>query len=85
MTAKVLACHGHRDPFVSTADLTAFMAEMENAGVDWQVLAHATAGHGFTNPATTAMGIPGVGYEPNAERRSWAAMMAFFSELFVPA
>jgi dienelactone hydrolase len=85
VTAKVLACHGHRDPFVSPAELTGFMAEMESAGVDWQVLAHAAAGHGFTNPATTATGIPGVGYEPNAERRSWAAMLAFFAELFVPA
>ena len=82
--ARVLACHGFRDPFVSAAELTVFMEEMERAGADWQVLTHGAAGHGFTNPAASALGIPGVAYDENAERRSWAAMNAFFDELFGP-
>jgi dienelactone hydrolase len=80
--AKVLACHGFRDPFVPPADLTTFMEEMEQAGVDWQVLTHGAAGHGFTNPAADRLGVAGVAYNENAERRSWAAMRDFFDGLF---
>jgi dienelactone hydrolase len=80
--AKVLACHGAVDPFVSAEELSAFQKELTEAGLDWHVLTLGGAGHGFTNPAATNLGMPGVAYDPNAERRSFAAMRDFFDALW---
>jgi dienelactone hydrolase len=80
--AKVLACHGAADPFVSAEELSGFQKELTDAGLDWHVLTLGGAGHGFTNPAATNLGMPGVAYDPNAERRSFAAMRDFFDALW---
>jgi dienelactone hydrolase len=82
--AKVLACHGAADPFVSAESLATFQSELTAAGVDWHVLTLGGAGHGFTNPNSSNLGIPGVAHDANAERRSFAAMRDFFAALFPP-
>ena len=82
IAGKVLACHGAADPFVSAEELTGFQRELTEAGVDWHVLVNGGAGHGFTNPGATSLGVPGVAYDANAERRSFAAMRDFFDALF---
>jgi len=79
---KVLACHGAVDPFVSAEDVAGFQKELTEAGVDWHLLVNGGAGHGFTNPGATSLGVPGVAYDANAERRSFAAMRDFFDALF---
>jgi len=79
---RVLACHGSADPFVSAEEVAGFQKELTEAGVDWHLLVNGGAGHGFTNPAATNLGIPGVAYDANAERRSFAAMRDFFDALF---
>jgi dienelactone hydrolase len=81
---KVLVCHGVRDPVVPPAELTAFIDEQEQAGVDCQVLTHGGAGHGFMNRNAGDFGVAGVAYDEKAERRSWAAMRSFFAEIFGP-
>jgi dienelactone hydrolase len=82
--AKVLACHGAEDPFVPPAQVEAFAEEMKNADVDWQLLVHGHASHGFTRADAASLGIPGVAFHADAERRSWRAMRDFFDELFAP-
>jgi len=79
---KVLACHGAADPFVPAEEVAAFQQELTAAGVDWHLLVNGGAGHGFTNPGATNLGVPGVAYDANAERRSFAAMRDFFDALF---
>jgi dienelactone hydrolase len=79
---KVLACHGAADPFVPAEEVTGFQRELTEAGVDWHLLVNGGAGHGFTNPGATNVGVPGVAYDANAERRSFAAMRDFFDALF---
>lgn len=79
---KVLACHGAADPFVSAEEVATFQKELTEAGVDWHLLVNGGAGHGFTNPSATNLGVPGVAYDANAERRSFAAMRDFFEALF---
>jgi dienelactone hydrolase len=79
---KVLACHGALDPFVPADELAAFQKELSEAGVDWHLLVNGGAGHGFTNPGASSLGTPGVAYDANAERRSFAAMRDFFDALF---
>ena len=79
--AKVLVCHGADDPFVPPAEVAGFEREMREAKADWQLVSYGNAVHTFTNPAAKGQ-IPGAVYEERADRRSWAAMKAFFAELF---
>ncbi len=80
--AKVLALHGADDPNVSAADLAAFEDEMRKGGVDWQLVEYGGAVHSFTNPAAGSDNSKGSAYNERADRRSWAAMQAFFAEIF---
>jgi dienelactone hydrolase len=80
--ARVLALHGADDPFVPAADLAAFEDELRKAGVDWQLVKYGGAVHAFTNPAAGNDNSKGAAYNERADRRSWAAMQAFFAEIF---
>ncbi|MEN0020178.1 MAG: dienelactone hydrolase family protein [Planctomycetota bacterium] len=80
--ASVLVCHGAVDPFVPDEQVDAFKAEMESAGVDYQFIAYAGAVHSFTNVAADDYGIPGAGYDEDADRRSWQHMQLVFDEAF---
>jgi dienelactone hydrolase len=80
--AKILACHGALDPHVPTAHVTAFVDEMNGAEADWQLIVYGDALHGFAHEGSENLGIPGVGYHADADRRSWNAMQSFFAELF---
>ncbi len=82
--AKVLACHGSVDPFVPAEAMMTFQKELTDAEVDWHVLTLGGASHGFTNPGASRLGMPGVAYDANAERRSFAAMRDFLDDLFSP-
>ena len=82
--AKVLVCHGARDPFITLDHVTAFANEMEAAGVDFQVILYGAAMHGFANPEADRLGRPGVAYNKRADLRSWEAMQHFLIELFGP-
>lgn len=79
--AKILVCHGARDPHVPMAQVTAFTDEMTHAGVDYQVIIYGTAMHGFTHETATGQ-QPGVAYDEDTDRRSSAAIDAFLREAF---
>ncbi len=82
VTAKVLVCHGALDPHVPMTDVVAFTEEMTKANADWQVAVYGNAMHGFTHEHAVAGAIPGVAYEPVADRRSFAAATALLAEAF---
>ncbi len=79
---KVLACHGADDPFVPAKDVAAFQDEMRKSGVDWQMIYYGGAVHGFTDPSAGNDNSKGMAYNEKADHRSWAAMQAFFGEIF---
>jgi len=79
---KVLALHGADDPFVKADEVSAFQDEMRKAGVDWQFVSYGNAVHSFTNSAAGTDNSKGAAYNEKADRRSWAAMKAFFAEIF---
>jgi dienelactone hydrolase len=83
LKAKVLACHGADDPFVPPAEVAGFEKEMRDAKADWQLVSYGNAVHSFTNPGAKGQ-VPGAVYEERADRRSWAAMTAFFGESVRP-
>ena len=80
--AKVLVLHGAADPFEKPADFAAFQKELTDAKVDWQLVQYGGAAHCFTDRGAGSDPSVGCAYDPIADARSWAAMRAFFDELF---
>jgi dienelactone hydrolase len=82
---SILVCHGAADSMVSMDDLEAFKQEMDAAGADYEVLLLDGARHGFSNPQADVnaekYGID-LGYQENADHKSWAAMKALFERVF---
>ncbi len=80
--AKILVCTGSADPIVPAEQVVEFETEMIKAGTDWQVITYGGAKHAFTNTAADSLPMPGFGYSPSADARSWLAMQNFFAEIF---
>jgi dienelactone hydrolase len=80
--ARVLVLHGAADPFAPLAKVDAFIEEMEHAQADWQIDIYGGAQHGFTRPDAAQLGMAGVAYHAEADRRSWRAMHSFFIDAF---
>lgn len=83
--ARLLVCHGHKDPLAPRGELAKFEDEMDVAGADYHLHIYSGARHGFTDPASDARGMAALAYDPSADRQSWAAMLSLFEELFGPA
>jgi dienelactone hydrolase len=83
--AKVLVLHGAADEFVSPQELSGFEEEMKNAKVNYKLIQYPNAKHSFTNPDADAMGkqanMP-IAYQPEADKKSWEDMQAFFKQIF---
>ncbi|HUV20411.1 MAG: dienelactone hydrolase family protein [Gammaproteobacteria bacterium] len=81
----ILVCHGAADSMVSMADLESFKQEMTQAKADFEVLLLADARHGFSNPQASVnaekYGLD-LGYQQQADAKSWAAMQALFDRVF---
>jgi len=84
ITGKVLVCIGVDDPIIPPSERADFEAEMNAAGVDWQMHLYSGAGHSFTNKAMDGS-RPGFVYHEASDRRSWQAMINMFDEVFRPS
>lgn len=80
--AAIVLNHGAADPFTKPEQLQAYLAAMNASGLHWQMNIYGGARHGFTNPGADAYGMPALAYNRTADERSWAGMLAFFSEIF---
>ena len=76
--AKILVCHGADDPFTESGQVEKFQRVFTEAGADWQFISYGGAKHSFTVKDAEKRGIPALEYNEAADRRSWAAMLAFF-------
>jgi len=79
---KVLVLHGADDPLVPDAEVLAFEKEMRNAKVDWQLISYGNTVHSFTNWDLDSDHSKPAAYNVKSDARSWAAMRAFFEEIF---
>lgn len=83
--AKVLVLTGADDKFIPPEQVEEFSKEMKAAGADFRVVRYAGAVHSFTNPAADEyarrFNIP-LGYDAEADAKSWAEMKGFFQDLF---
>ena len=80
ISARILVCHGDKDPMVPRSQVLAFWEEMDAAQANWHFHSYSGVKHGFTNPATVASN-PAVAYDASADRQSWAAMLELFDEV----
>jgi dienelactone hydrolase len=82
--ARVLVEHGAADSFITPQQIAAFKAEMDKAGADYRFVELPAAKHGFSNPDADAHKGHGLdlGYQKEADERSWADMQALFKEVF---
>jgi dienelactone hydrolase len=81
ISAKVLALHGWDDPLATPEAVNALAAELTARQCDWQIHAYGNTGHAFTFPPADDR-EKGMFYQPNADRRSWAALTDFLAEQF---
>ncbi len=85
--AKVLVEHGALDSMVTQDNVTAFKSEMDKAGADYKFVSLKGAKHGFSNPDADRLshgehGGPDIGYNKEADEKSWADMQKFFKKIF---
>ena len=77
---SVLVLHGALDPLVPSEQLPAFEAEMNAAGVDWQLTSYGGAVHSFTDPHAN---VPGkMMYDAKTAGRAFTAMHNLLDEVF---
>jgi dienelactone hydrolase len=82
ITGKVLALCGDEDPVVPWEKIRSFRDEMRAAEVDFEIDVYAGAKHSFTGEGSLGPErTPEAVLNPQAEARSWGAMMAFFAEV----
>ncbi len=81
-SAKVLIAHGASDPFLTSDHVGQFMAALDKAKIDWQMIHYGGAQHSFTNPYADQYGLEGAKYHKRADQRSWVHMQQFFDEIF---
>lgn len=82
ISAAILFCHGDADPLVPDDVIKAATDGLDAKGVDWQLIRYAGAKHAFSNPKADTYGLAPVGYDEQADQRSWSHMRVFFDELF---
>jgi dienelactone hydrolase len=80
--ARVLVLTGATDPFVPKEQVEAFTQEMKAAGAKFQVITYPGVKHGFTNPDAGKAGMDALEYNAEADKKSWAAMLELFKEVF---
>lgn len=79
---RILVLTGGSDPMIPPEAVEAFKKEMAAAGAKAEVVVYPGAKHSFTNPEAGKTGVPGLAYDAEADRKSWAALLALLDEVF---
>lgn len=80
--ARVLICTGADDKFVPAASVRKLKEALEAAGVNVRVESYPGAVHSFTVAGADKHKMPGMAYNAEADKKSWASMTALFDEVF---
>ena len=79
---RVLILHGDSDPFIERDHVEKFKAALTAENADWEMVSYGGVLHSFTNPGADQHGMPALKYDAQADRRSWARLQQFFTEIF---
>ncbi|TCM19545.1 dienelactone hydrolase [Novosphingobium sp. PhB165] len=77
--ARVAVWTGGEDPYAPPADVEALRAELDAAGVDYQLTLFAKVAHAFTDPDHDGI-APGIAYDRTAHRIAWNGTIALLEE-----
>jgi dienelactone hydrolase len=80
--AKVLILTGAADPLVPKEQVDAAENEFKSAGANVKVVGYPGAKHAFTNPQADKYNMPPIGYNKDADEKSWQEMKNFFADIF---
>ena len=80
--ARVLVLTGADDPMIPAEQVEAFKSEMTAAGAKFEVVSYPHARHSFTNPNADKTGMDALAYNEEADKKSWAAMLDLFQQVF---
>jgi dienelactone hydrolase len=80
--ARVLICTGGADPLVTADTVQTFEKQMKDAGAKIEVITFPGVKHSFTNPDAAKAGMDAVAYDADADKKSFAAMLKMFDEVF---
>jgi len=80
--AKILVLQGAADPYVDRDSLKNYVAAMESAGREWQMILYGGAKHGFSDPDAAQYKMKEFEYNEAADRRSWRQVGYFLEEIF---
>ena len=80
--ARILVLTGEADPMVPPEQVEAFKKEMQAAGARVEVVSYPGAKHSFTNPDADKAGRDALGYNADADKKSWAAMLEMLRTVF---
>ncbi len=78
---EILVLHGARDRVVPLSDAWEFAREMDQAGVDCEIMIYSKAGHGFSNRSAPANPAAGAAFHEKTARRAWRHMLSFFNNV----
>lgn len=79
--AQVLVLHGAIDPYVPAAEVAQFQKELNDAKVNYEFVAYSGAVHAFTEKHAGTDITKGAAYNEVADKRSFAAMQTFLTEV----
>ncbi|WP_241893475.1 dienelactone hydrolase family protein [Magnetofaba australis] len=79
---QIFVAHGDDDGFVPAERIAKFLDGLRVSGKAWQFTRYGGTKHSFTNPDADKAGIDGLGYNPIADKRSWAALQVFLGDIF---
>lgn len=82
LAPKLLVLTGDEDPLVPFEQVAAFRDEMRTAGANFEIAIYSGAKHSFTGEgALSPERTPEAIFDPQAEARSWRAMLGFLAEV----
>ena len=79
---KLLVLHGDADPVVPFPRVNGFLEEMRAAKANFEFSIYSGAKHSFTGEGAIGASTPEAGLDPQADQRSWNAMLGFLDEIF---
>uniref|UniRef100_A0A914Z1T8 Dienelactone hydrolase domain-containing protein n=1 Tax=Panagrolaimus superbus TaxID=310955 RepID=A0A914Z1T8_9BILA len=79
--SSIMICHGDADTHIPVEKAVAIMEELRNRQTDFQFISYANAKHAFTEIKFDNCGIPGIGYDEKACRRSWNQTLYHLNEI----
>jgi len=78
--ATILICHGAQDSFIPEEAIQKFRTALDAGGADWEMDYYAGAQHSFTVKSADSLGLKGMKYDANADKRSWARLQHLLKE-----